>query len=145
MPRLQLKPLAAYDFHCEFAVRTTDLNYGGHLGNDRLLALVHEARVAFLAAAGLTELDAGGASLILADAALLYQAEAFAGDVLRFEMAAREPGRLGFRLFTRVSRPADGTPVALVETGLVCFNYQAREPRPLTPALRALCVPFGRD
>ena len=145
MPRLQLQPLAAYDFRCELTVRTTDLNYGGHLGNDRLLALVHEARVAFLAAAGLSELDAGGASLIMADAAVVYQGEAFAGDVLRFDMAAREPGRLGFRLCTRVTRVGDRTPVAIVETGLVCFDYRAREARPLTPALRALCVPAGGD
>ena len=49
MPRLELKAREPYPFSCEMVVRTTDLNYGGHLGNDRLLSLVHEARVAFLA------------------------------------------------------------------------------------------------
>lgn len=139
MPRLALAPLPAYDFTCTLRVRTTDLNYGGHLGNDRLLALVQEARVAFLAERGLSELDAGWPSLIMADAAVLYQGEAFAGDELRFAVAAREPGRVGFRLFTRVTRPADGAAIALVETGLVCFDYAQRRPQPLSPALRALC------
>jgi len=139
MPRLALAPLPAYDFSCTLAVRTTDLNYGGHLGNDRLLALVQEARVAFLAARGLGELDAGGTSLIMADAAVVYQGEAFAGDELRFEVAARGPGRVGFRIFTRVTRPADGAAIALVETGLVCFDYAKQRPQPLSPALRTLC------
>ena len=126
MPRLKLQPRDAYPFACAITVRTTDLNYGGHLGNDTLLSLVHEARVAFLAAHGLSELEFGGASLIMGDTAIVYQGEAFAGDELRFEMAAGEASATGFRLFTRVTRPADGAPIALVENGMVCFDYQAR-------------------
>lgn len=140
MPRLELRPREPYPFACEVVVRTTDLNYGGHLGNDRLLALAHEARVAFLAAHGWTELDCGGAGLIMADAAITYRAEAFAGDVLRFEVAAVEPSRAGFRLAMRVTRPADGTEVALVETGMVCFDYGRRRPVALPESVRAACL-----
>jgi len=88
MPRIKLKPLDLYPFNIEIIVRVTDLNYGGHLGNDKLLALVHEARVAFLADFDFTELDCGGVSLIMADAALMFQGEAFAGDTLKIEVAA---------------------------------------------------------
>lgn len=136
MPRLKLQPLAAYGFSFELSVRTTDLNYGGHLGNDRLLSLVHEARVAFLAAHGLSELEFGGVSLILGDAAVVYQAEAYAGDGLLFEVATREPSRSGFRIFYRVTRPADGQAIALVENGMACFDYQARKIAALPAAVR---------
>lgn len=139
MPRLELRPREPYPFACELAVRTTDLNYGGHLGNDRLLALVHEARVAFLGAHGWSELDCGGPGLIMADAAIAYRAEAFAGDVLRFEVAAVEPSRAGFRLALRVTRPSDGAEVALVETGMVCFDYGRRRPVALPATVRAAC------
>ncbi len=139
MPRVQLAPQPEYPFAVDLAVRTTDLNYGGHLGNDRLLSLVHEARVAFLQSHGWTELDCGGAALILGDAVLVYQAEAFAGDLLRFEVAACEPGRAGFRLAYRVTRPADGQAVALVETGMVCFDYAARRIVPVPAAVAAVC------
>jgi acyl-CoA thioesterase FadM len=139
MPRLDLKSREPYPFSCEIVVRTTDLNYGGHLGNDRLLSLVQEARVAFLAAHGWNELDCGGAGLIMADAALSYRAEAFAGDMLRFEVAAVEPSRVGFRLAMRVTRPDDGDEVALVETGMVCFDYARRRPVALPEAVRAAC------
>ena len=141
MPRLKLTPLPAYPFACEIVVRTTDLNYGGHLGNDRLLALAHEARVAFLQSHGWSELDCGGPSLIMGDAAIVFQAEAFAGDLLRCEAGAAEAGRTGFRLFIRMTRPADGAVVALVETGLVCFDYRARRPVALPAAVRAVCAP----
>ena len=107
MPRVKLEARSAYSFAVEMTVRTTDLNYGGHLGNDRLLSLVHEARVAFLADHGWTELDCAGTSLILGDTAVVYRAEAFAGEALRFEVAAGESSRSGFRLFYRITRPAD--------------------------------------
>lgn len=136
MPRLKLNPLDSYSFSCGMTVRTTDLNYGGHLGNDRLVSLVHEARVAFLDSHGLSELDFGGASLILGDAAIVYQAEAYAGDRLEFEVAAGEPAGSGFRIFYRVTRKSDGRAVALVENGMVCFDYQARKIAPLPAAVR---------
>jgi acyl-CoA thioester hydrolase len=141
MPRVQLEPRARYPFAWEITVRTTDLNYGGHLGNDRVLSLVHEARVAFLASHGWTELDCGGASLIMADAALVYRAEAFAGDVLRIDVAACEPGRTGFRLAYRLTRVADGAVIALAETGLVAFDYERRRVARLPEAVRAVSEP----
>ena len=136
MPRLKLKPLPAYRFSCELVVRTTDLNYGGHLGNDSLLSLVHEARVAFLSAHGLSELDFGGVSLILGDTAVVYQAEAYAAESLVFEVAAGEPSRNGFRIFYRVTRADDGQAIALVENGMACFDYQARKITALPSAVK---------
>lgn len=139
MPRIQLQPLTSYPFSCEITVRTTDLNYGGHLANDRLLALVHEARVAFLASHEFTELDCGGDSLILGDTGITYQGEAFARNVLRFEVAAGEPAACGFRLYYRITRPADGAAIALVETGMVCFDYDTRRIQRLPETVREIC------
>jgi acyl-CoA thioester hydrolase len=145
MPRLQLKPRATYAFRTEITVRTTDLNYGGHLGNDRLLSLVHEARVAWLAEHGWSELDCAGIGLIMGDAALVYQGESFAGDQLVFEVAAAEKSRSGFRLFFRITRAGDSgaTPIALVENGMICFDYQSRRVAALPAAVAAVCRDAG--
>ncbi|MBU0742065.1 thioesterase family protein [bacterium] len=137
MPRLSLTPLASYGYTTEITVRTTDLNYGGHLGNDRLLALLHEARVGFLAAHGWSELDCGGVPLIMGDAALVFRGEAFAGDVLRIAVGVSETGRAGFRLSYLVTRPADGADVAVAETGLAGFDYAKRGIAPLPDDLRS--------
>jgi len=139
MPRVKLKSLNSYLFTTDITVRTTDLNYGGHLGNDRLLSLIHEARVAFLEYHEFTEIDCGGTSLILADVAINYKGEAFAGDTLRFEVAAAEPTRCGFRLFYRVTRSSDETPIALAENGMVCYNYEKRERQSLPKKVRSIC------
>lgn len=136
MPRLRLQPWDAYSFSTEIEVRFTDLNYGGHLGNDRLLALIQEARAAFLSQFGFSELNCGGMSLTMADSAVVYQGEGFAGDRLRFEVAVGEMTRSGFRVFYRVTRPADNKAIALAETGMVCFDYSAKKIRPLPDAAR---------
>ena len=127
MPRIRLAPLESYSFSTDLQVRFTDLNYSGHLGNDRLLSLIQEARAGFLAHHGLSEVDFFGVSLIQSDAAVVYRKEAFAGDVLTFEVSAREPTRSGFRLFYRVTRSPGSELIALVETGMVCFCYISRK------------------
>jgi len=140
MSRIKLKPLSHYPFSTEIKVRITDLNYGGHLGNDSLLSLIHEARVAFLNEHGFSELNCGGVATTMIDAALVYQGQAFAGDVLKFDAAAGEAGRSGIRFFFRVTRASDGEPIALAETGLVCFDYKAQKILPLPEEVKALCI-----
>ena len=143
MPRIKLFPHPEYPFQTDITVRTTDLNYGGHLGNDKLLSLIQEARVAFLANHGQTELNCDGVSLIMGDAAIQFKGEAYAGNVLRVEVAAGEPIKKGFRLFHRVTRIGDGALIALVETGMACYDYKEQRLRSLPPALIKICHPEG--
>ena len=140
MPRVRLKPLDQYSFSIKIVVRVTDLNYGGHLGNDSLLSLVHEARVAFLAAHGFSELDCGGVPLTMGDAAIAYQGEAYAGDELNIEVAAGEPSKSGFRLFYRLTRSNDTKKIGLAETGMVCFDYKAKKIIPLPKVVADICT-----
>src|SRR5512137_1805185 len=57
MPRVKLEEHARYPFSTELEVRVADLNYGAHLGYERLLSLAHQARVRMLDRLGATELD----------------------------------------------------------------------------------------
>ncbi len=127
MARVQIDLPQAWFFSTRLAVRVTDVNYGGHLGNDRVLGLAHEARVRWLASCGLSEKDVGGVGLIMADAALVFRGEAFLGDELDVELGAVETRRSSFDLVYRLTRPADGAEIALVKTGMVCFDYVARK------------------
>ena len=138
MPRIVLKPLNNYAFSTELTVRVTDMNYGAHLGNDRMLTLIHEARVAFLASHGFSEMDCGGVSLTMSDAAVNYLGQAFAGDVLRFDVSAGQPSRCGFRLFYKVTRPEDNHAIAVVETGMVCLDYKSRKLQKLPDSVKAI-------
>ncbi len=127
MARVQIELPQSWLFRTRLAVRVTDVNYGGHLGNDRVLGLAHEARVRWLASCGLSEKDVGGVGLIMADAALVFRGEAFLGDELEVELGAMEVRRSSFDLVYRLTRPADAAEIALVKTGMVCFDYAARK------------------
>ena len=74
-----------------------------------------------------SEADVGGAGLIMADAALVFRREAYLGDVLDVALGAAEVRRSSFDLIYLLTRPADGAEIALVKTGMVCFDYSARK------------------
>ena len=52
MARIKITLPTHVDFSTEIALRIGDINYGGHLGNDAVLALVHEARVQLFVSQG---------------------------------------------------------------------------------------------
>ena len=88
MPKLSLEIPAAFHFETAIPVRITDINYGGHLGNDAFLSLVHEARMQFLKVHGLSELEFAGIGLIMRDAGIEFRDELFYGDIVIASVAA---------------------------------------------------------
>lgn len=126
--RIRITFEGLYPFAYTIPVRVTDLNYGGHVGNDRILAYAQEARMAFLQQWGYTELNIAGKGLIMADTAIQYKSEAFYGDMLRVEVGVDEIGKSSFELYYRIStmRNESDTLIALVKTGMVCFDYATR-------------------
>jgi len=126
MARIKLSLPAAFSFSTRLPVRITDLNYGGHLGNDAVLSLLHEARVQFLQKAGFTELNFAGVGLIMADAAIEFKAEAFYGDALNVLVTATEFSKIGFELYYKIVKE-ENTTVALAKTGMICFDYNKRK------------------
>lgn len=123
-----LFPASAPIFSTKIPVGIRDINYGGHVGNDSLLGILHEARVRWLRASGYTELDVHGVSLIMADAMLVYKGEAFYGDLLNCDIHVVDVTRAGFDLLYRMDTTRDGVvePVLECKTGMVCFNYHTR-------------------
>ena len=113
----------AFGFRTEMEVRITDINYGRHVGNDAMLGLLHEARLRFLANAGFSEEDIGGAGMLMGDAVVQFKAVAFRGDRLTVEMGVKDVERRTFDLMYRVARAGDGAIVALAKTGMVAFDY----------------------
>ena len=108
-------------------VRITDVNYGGHVGNNTLLAYLQEARVDWLRRLGYpSELLAPPVGLILVDLAVRLKAEAKHGDALEVRLAVSEWTRTGFELVYQVARPADAAEIARATTGFTFFDYTAR-------------------
>ncbi|MFV0459151.1 MAG: thioesterase family protein [Actinomycetales bacterium] len=124
-------------------VRFDDINIGYHLGNDRLVSLLGEARSRFLESRGLSELGSPG--VIVSDLVVQYKAEGRLRDRLRFDIGIADPNRYGGDIVYRVVREAHDqatasaatggsapaheaepkeTIIALAKTGIVFYDYQ---------------------
>jgi len=127
MPRVTLVEQPAYEHTYTMMVRVTDINHAGHLGNEALLGLVHEARTHFLKALNFDTIVGSQqpAGLIIADMAVNFKAEGFAHEEVSVDSQIDEPGQKSFRLFHRIRR--GGQVIALVETGMVAYSYSARQ------------------
>lgn len=129
MARVKIEMPSSYRFSTTIPVRISDVNYGGHVGNDAIISILHEARLQYLSAIGCTELDAFGTAMIMADLAVVYKGEGFYGDQFIVEIAAGELSSFGFDLFYRISTQKEGkqTIIAEAKTGMVCFDYTNRK------------------
>ena len=141
MARIHLNLPAHFPFCAELRVRITDVNYGGHMGNDALLGLLHEARVRFLGHYGLSELDIYGAGIIMADSVIVYKSEAFPGEILVIAVVVADFNRYGCDVVYQVTEKASGREVARAKTGIVFFDYAQRQIQPVPPSFRALFPP----
>lgn len=139
MSRVRIELPERYLFTTEIAVRVSDINYGGHLGNDAVLSLAQEARMRFLRSHGWSEKDVGGVGIIMTDAVVVYRSEAFYGDVLTVDVAVADPETLGCDFLFRMVSNGSGKEVARVKTGVVFFDYGSRKPRPVPEEFRILC------
>jgi YbgC/YbaW family acyl-CoA thioester hydrolase len=129
MARVKLEIPVHKIFTANIPVRITDINYGNHVGNDALVSIVHEARVQWLAQNNYTELNVGGAALIMADLAIEYKAESFYGDTLTVAISIGEITKISFEIFYEITiaRNDKKILIANAKTGMVCFDYEARK------------------
>lgn len=123
MARVKIDIPDKFHFQTEITVRIGDLNYGGHVGNDVFLTLLHEIRVRFLKAHGFSEMDVCGAGLIMSDAALIYKAQAFYGMKLWSRLAVCDYSRAGCDMVYLLTDGKDGKEILQAKTGMVFYDY----------------------
>jgi acyl-CoA thioesterase FadM len=129
MPRNKLSLPDHFTFTTEIPVRITDLNFGGHVGNDSMLSLIHEIRVQFLRHHGYTEMQMAGVGLIMSEVTIEFKNELFYGDVLRASVVANEFSRATFDLYYKLEKQEEEkwVPVAFARTGMVGYDYTLKK------------------
>lgn len=126
MPKIKLQELDKYPYSIEIPVRITDINYGGHLGNDSMISIIHEARFRFVQQVGFkNEVDAG---IILQDLCIQFKAETFYNDKLTVNIAFGEISKCSCRMFYKVIN-SEKNVAALAETGIVFIDYSTKKLR----------------
>ena len=139
MPRVKLELPENPVFAASIPVRITDVNYGGHVGNDALLSILHEARVQFLQHFGFSEQNVGGKGIIMSDAILVYKAEIFYGVTLTVEVGVADVHAHGADITYRVLEGEKE--VARAKTGIVFFDYEKRKIAHLPDEFKTLFAP----
>ncbi len=127
MARVKIELPKEFIFKTEIPIRINDINYSGHLGNDAVLSIAHEARLRFLKQYNFTELNVGGAGIIMVDAAVQYQSEGLHGDIILVELAVTDITGVSCDFVYRCTNKNTGTVIAIVKTGIVFYDYNRKK------------------
>jgi len=123
----------------QIPVRITDLNYGSHVGNATLVEYLHEARVQFLRANGLSELHVGdGSGLILKELSVSFHAQIFYPSHLHIRISGEIVSRTSFHLIYEITTESHSTPLATARTLMVCYDYSTQKIRRIPESLQSL-------
>jgi acyl-CoA thioester hydrolase len=131
MPRIKIEIPKKFIYKTEIPIRISDINYGGHLGNDSVLSLVHEARLQFLNHLDYSESNVEGVGIIMIDAAIQYKSEGFYGDKLLIEVAVTDFSSLGCDFVFKLKNKNSNKEIAHAKTGIVFFDYEKRKTVPV--------------
>lgn len=133
MERVKINLPGHFNFSTNIKIRITDLNYGGHVGNDSFLSLLHEARQQFLNHFGYSELQFENTSLIMTDAALKFKKELNYGDEVKISVAISGFDKFGFDIFYQLEI-INGERLILAgkaKTGMHCYDYKNKKLMPV--------------
>jgi len=131
-----------YHYSTQTSIRITDINYAGHLGNDRVLSIIHEARMRFFKHYNYSEDNIEGVNTIMNNVAIQYKSQGYYGDRLLIEMAAADFHPFGFDIIYKLTNADNGTEIARATTGIVFFDYAEKKMQPVPERFKQL---FGTN
>ena len=126
MPRVKIDlPEKFLSISIKIPVRITDINYGDHVGNDSLVAIIHEARMQLLQLHGFTELDIEGVGLIMSDLFVEFKNESFYNDIIDVKIGSSNISKVSFELYYQLTalRNNNEIIIANAKTTMVCYDY----------------------
>lgn len=134
MSRIKIEVPGHFSFAAIIPIRITDINYGGHVGNDSILSIIHEARMLFLKEYNYEELNLEGAGLIMSDVAIEFKNELFYGDQLKVYVKAGNFSKVAFSIYYKLEKENTGQEnkiIAVAKTGMVCYDYKKKKVTPI--------------
>ncbi len=128
-------------FYTQIPVRIDDINYGNHLAHDKLVTLMHEARLQFFSSIHQSEIDFYGVGLILKSLKVNYQKEAFYQDILKFQLSISSFRETAFNLSYQIKNQNDKL-IATAEVMLVGYDYQKKKVARFSTACKTMLAKY---
>lgn len=114
-------------YSCGYKVSIGDINYGGHMGNERALLLFQQCRISWLVSMGYSEVNIGeNCGIIQREAGVKYNKEVFLGEELTLRISRVECKRSSFRLYYEIM-DSKGDEVISGETLLIPYDYERKK------------------
>lgn len=112
-------------FRYQTKIRIGDLNYGNHLAHDKLISIVHDARISFFLENNLSEVNYEDKFLFMIKSLSIdYINQSFLHENLKINIYVGEINKVSFELKYEILK--DNSLVALCVTTLVCYNTLKR-------------------
>ena len=109
-------------FSFKYSIKNEDINYGGHVGNERALLFFQFARIEFFKSLSLDELNIGdGIGVIQKNAYVEYNKQLFLGDEISINITDIKLSKSSFNISYEIYK--EDTKVINGSTLLVCFDY----------------------
>lgn len=131
MAKLRLKEAGSYEYEYKTEVKVRDVNYGGHLSNDAVVGLMHEARLSMFGSQGCSELDLGDGKTgtILVELGVNYKAQGYMNDKISIFCHIDDVMSTSFKIYYKITK--GDVLMCLAETKIAAFNYDANELAPI--------------
>jgi YbgC/YbaW family acyl-CoA thioester hydrolase len=142
MARNKILPPTPACFVIYLQVKEPDVNYAGHVGNERYLLFAQEARLAFLKSLGCTELKFGAYGIILAETHVEYLTELFIDESIEVHLSITAPTRVAFECYYQVKTNREGKFViaANIRSNMVCFDYKEKKVKSIPEEIKSLLL-----
>ena len=127
-----------YIYNTKITIQIGDINYGGHVGNERYLLFAQETRMRFLKTLNYSEMHFGPYGLILAEAGLEYLAELFQGDEITISIAIDNITRASFDCYYSIEKNQGEKTIvaAYIKTNMICYDYAERKVKSIPEDIR---------
>ncbi len=110
------------------------INYGGHLGNDSFLTILHEARIQYLRSMNYSETDISGHGILIKDAQIEYKQQVLYGQTLECRIAVDDVSRSSCAMYYALYLLEENIPkslVCLARTTIVFIDIQEKKISPI--------------
>ncbi len=130
-------------FKAQYRVTIGDINYGGHMGNDKALLVFQDARLHFLQSLGYSEKDIGdGRGIIMVESGVRYLREVFLHEELSVWVTVTAMKGKKFILQYEIERDTDQEPVLRGFTTFLVFDYEKRKVAVMPDGFRQKLGPY---
>lgn len=127
-------------FQFNYKIQEEDINYGGHVGNERALLFFQMARMNFFESLGLSEMDLGeGAGVIQKNGFVEYNKQLFLDDSIVIKITEIEFSKTSFNIKYEIFNE-NNEKVINGSTLLVCFDYSTHRIKRVPNSFKEKCL-----